>query len=207
MDGTSRDDQMVFHVRCLLDGRVSSEIGRGDQAGPSRSRAGSVREAYLRQSSGPLVLVSGGTGWAPIWSLARTARQHQRDRKLIVIAGAPDPQGLYMRPALDWLRDDGVEDVIATSETNAQWPNVRGRPTDYLPLVGLEDTVYVAGPVGLVDAVKRKARLAAARCYADPFLPSSQAASVTDRVLGLFRGSSKPRPDVTVERGNLQPSA
>ena len=43
MDGTSRDDQMVFHVRCLPDGRVSSEIGRGDQAGPSRSRAGAVR--------------------------------------------------------------------------------------------------------------------------------------------------------------------
>ena len=108
-----------------------------------------------------------------------------------MIAGAPDPQGLYMRPALDWLLDDGVEDVIATSEINAQWPNVRGRPTDYLPLVGIEDTVYVAGPVGLVDAVKRKARQAAARCYADPFLPSSQAASVTDRVLGLFRGGKR----------------
>ena len=126
---------------------------------------------------------------------------------MIVIAGAPDPQGLYMRPALDWLVDDGVEDVIATSEINAQWPNVRGRPTDYLPLVGLEDTVYVAGPVGLVDAVKRKARHAAARCYADPFLPSSQAASVTDRVLGLFRGSVKARQPVGDVRSNLQPSA
>jgi NAD(P)H-flavin reductase/ferredoxin len=207
MDGTSRDDQMVFHVRCLPDGRVSSEIGRAIRPGHRVHLQGPFGQAYLRQSAGPLVLVSGGTGWAPIWSLARAARQHQRDRKMIVIAGAPDPQGLYMRPALDWLLDDGVEDVISTSEINAQWPNVRGRPTDYLPLVGLEDTVYVAGPVGLVDAVKRKARHAAARCYADPFLPSSQAASVTDRMMSLFRGSSKPRPGVAEVRGNLQPSA
>jgi 3-phenylpropionate/trans-cinnamate dioxygenase ferredoxin reductase subunit len=96
-----------------------------------------------------------------------------------------------------------VEDVIATSEVNAQWPNVRGRPTDYLPLVGIEDTVYVAGPIGLVDAVKRKARYAAARCYADPFLPSSQAPSVTDRVFGLLRGGM--RPPLGGARNNLQP--
>jgi NAD(P)H-flavin reductase/ferredoxin len=208
MDGTMRDDEMVFHVRCLPDGRVSSEIGRAIRPGTRVHAQGPFGQAYLRQSAGPLVLVSGGTGWAPIWSLACAARQHQRDRKLIVIAGAANPQGLYMRPALDWLRDDGVEDVISTSETGAQWPNVRGRPTDYLPLVGLEDTVYVAGPVGLVDAVKRKARLSAARCYADPFLPSSQAASVSDRVLGFFRGSAKPRPAVgEVRSSNLQPSA
>ena len=104
MDGTSRDDQMVFHVRCLPDGRVSSEIGRAISPGHRVHAQGPFGNAYLRQSAGPLVLVSGGTGWAPIWSLARAARQHQRDRKMIVIAGAPDPQGLYMRPALDWLR-------------------------------------------------------------------------------------------------------
>jgi 3-phenylpropionate/trans-cinnamate dioxygenase ferredoxin reductase subunit len=203
LDGTSRDDQMVFHVRRLPDGRVSSEIGHGISTGHRVHVQGPFGQAYLRDNAGPLVLVSGGTGWAPIWSLARAARQSQRNRKLIVIAGAPDPQGLYMQPALDWLRDDGVDDVIATTEVNAQWPNVRGRPTDYLPLVGMEDTVYVAGPVGLVDAVKRKARNASARCYADPFLPSSQAATFTDKIVGLFRGTRAPeRP-----RGDLQPIA
>jgi NAD(P)H-flavin reductase/ferredoxin len=203
LDGTSRDDEMAFHVRCLPDGRVSSEIGRAIRAGHRVHVQGPFGQAYLRPSSGPLVLVSGGTGWAPIWSLARAARQSQRDRKLIVIAGAPDPQSLYMRPALDWLVDDGVGDVIATSEVNAQWPNVRGRPTDYLPLVGIEDTVYVAGPIGLVEAVKRKASRAAARCYADPFLPSSQVPSVTDRVFGLLRGGM--RPPLGGARHNLQP--
>ena len=133
---------------------------------------GRSAQANPQQSTGPLVLVFGGTGWAPIWSLALAAREHQRDRKMIVIAGAPDPQSLYMRPALDWLLDDGVEDVIATSEVNAQWPTYAASRPIICRLSGkFEDTVYVAGPVGLVDAVKRKAGISVARCYADPFLP------------------------------------
>src|SRR5205085_12173667 len=104
-------------------------------------------------------------GWAPIWSLACAARREQRHRDLIVIAGSRDSENLYMRPALDWLADDGVRDVIATVQVDARRPQLPGRPTRYLPSLGLEDTVYVAGPPWLVDAVKRKARSAGARCY------------------------------------------
>jgi 3-phenylpropionate/trans-cinnamate dioxygenase ferredoxin reductase subunit len=63
----------------------------------------------------------------------------------------------------------------------------RGRPTHYLPSLGPEDTVYVAGPPPLVDAVKLKSRLAGARCYADPFLPNAQPLSLIDRVMGMLR--------------------
>jgi hypothetical protein len=77
--------------------------------------------------------------------------------------------------------------VIATTEIDAARPILPGRPTPYLPSLGLEDTVHVAGPSGLVDAVKRKARTAAARCYADAFLPSVQAPSLVDRVMQMLR--------------------
>ena len=56
----------------------------------------------------------------------------------------------------------------------------------------------------LVDAVKRKARHASARCYADPFLPSTQGASVTDRIAGLFRSTSRAPKRRT--RSDFQPS-
>jgi len=148
---------------------------------------GPFGHAFLREGEGPLVLVAGGTGWAPIWSLARAARHEQRHRDVVVIAGSRDPDNLYMRPALNWLIDDGVRDVIATTEVDAARPILPGRPTHYLPSLGLEDTVHVAGPSGLVDAVKRKARTAAARCYADAFLPSVQAPSFVDRVMQMLR--------------------
>ena len=104
-----------------------------------------------------------------------------------MIAGSRDAEGLYMRRSLDWLIDDGVREVIATAEIGATDPVLRGRPTHYLPSLGPEDTVFVAGPPPLVDAVKRKSRAAAARCYADPFLPNAQPLSLIDRVMAMLR--------------------
>ena len=92
-----------------------------------------------------------------------------------------------MRRSLEWLIDDGVREVIATAEIGATDPVLRGRPTHYLPSLGPEDTVYVAGPPPLVDAVKLKSRAAAARCYADPFLPNAQPLSLIDRVMAMLR--------------------
>src|SRR5204863_5849240 len=107
-----------------------------------------------------------------------------------VIAGSRDMDNLYMRRSLDWLIDDGVREVTATAEIGATHPVLPGRPTHYLPSLGIEDTVYVAGPPGLVDVVKRKARAAAARCYADPFLPSPHVPSLVDRVMAMLRSPS-----------------
>jgi hypothetical protein len=105
----------------------------------------------------------------------------------VVIAGSRDAEGLYMRRSLDWLIDDGVREIITTAEMGATDPVRRGRPTHYLPSLGPEDTVYVAGPPPLVDAIKIKSRAAAARCYADPFLPNAQPLSLIDRVMGMLR--------------------
>ena len=92
-----------------------------------------------------------------------------------------------MRRSLDWLVDDGVREITATAEIGATDPVLPGRPTHYLPSLGPEDTVYVAGPPPLVDAVKRKSRAASARCYADPFLPNAQPLSLIDRVMAMLR--------------------
>ena len=146
------------------------------------------------------MLIGGGTGWAPIWSVAAAARREQRHRELIVIAGSRDAEGLYMRRSLEWLMDDGVRDVIATAETGAVNPVRRGRPTHYLPSLGPEDTVYVAGPPPLVDAVKIKSRAAAARCYADPFLPNAQPLSLIDRVMAMLRRPAAPAVEAPAPR-------
>jgi hypothetical protein len=120
-----------------------------------------------------------------------------------------------MHRSLEWLMDDGVREVIATAETGAVSPVMRGRPTHYLPSLGPEDTVFVAGPPPLVDLVKRKSRAAAARCYADPFLPNAQPLSLIDRVMAMLRKPAAapveaPRPIVpaiTVPRGRIEPAS
>lgn len=113
-DGMHKRDELVFHVRRYPGGFVSTQIGATIRPGHPVQVRGPYGQAFLREGDGPLVLVAGGTGWAPIWSLAAAARREQRHRDLLVIAGARDPGGLYMGRALDWLIDDGVREVIAT---------------------------------------------------------------------------------------------
>ena len=186
-DGTCEPHELIFHIRRYPRGLVSTQIGATIRVGHRVHVRGPFGQAFLREGVGPIVLVSGGTGWAPIWSVAAFARRTQRHRDLIVLAGARNPASLYMRKSLEWLADDGVRDIAATAEIGATRPLLPGVPTRYLPSLGLEDTVYVAGPLGLVDSVRAKARMGRARCYADPFLPGVQKLSMIDRLRQLLR--------------------
>jgi 3-phenylpropionate/trans-cinnamate dioxygenase ferredoxin reductase subunit len=189
-DGRHDPCELVFHIRRYPGGLVSTRINTAIRVGHRVQVRGPFGQAFLRSGDGPIVLVAGGTGWAPIWSLASAARRSQRHRKLTVIAGARDPDGIYMRRSLEVLAQDGVSDVIATTQVGTIDPFRTGVPTDYLPDLRGDDTVYVAGPPGLVDAVKSKARAAQAPCYADPFLPGTQRLSLGDRLMQMFRRSA-----------------
>jgi NAD(P)H-flavin reductase/ferredoxin len=214
-DGSAGRGELVFHIRRYPGGLVSTQIGATIRAGHRVQVRGPFGSAFLREGYGPLILIGGGTGWAPTWALATAARREQRHRDMVVIAGSRDLEGLYMRRSLEWLIDDGVRDVIAVVENGAANSVRSGRPTHYLPSLGPEDTVYVAGPPPLVDAVKLKSRAAAARCYADPFLPNAQPLSLIDRVMAMLRrpaGVPVPAPVATPvqaasARRQLEPAA
>src|SRR3954471_7650054 len=214
-DGSAAPGELMFHIRRYPGGLVSTQVGATIKPGHRVQVRGPFGGAFLREGDGPIILVGGGTGWAPIWAVAAAARREQRHRELVVIAGSRDAEGLYMRRSLEWLRDDGVREVIATAETGAVNPVMRGRPTHYLPSLGPEDTVFVAGPPPLVDSVKAKSRAAAARCYADPFLPNAQPLSFVDRVMAMLRRPAAvsieaPRPivaAVAVPRGRPELAA
>lgn len=196
LDGTQNPKELVFQIRRYPGGLVSTQIGATIRPGHRVQIRGPFGQAFLREGTGRLVLVSGGTGWAPIWSIANAAKHSQPEREQVVIAGVREPADLYMRPALEWLRDSGVSNVVAVVETDAPHSMVNGLPTQHLPALNEGDTVYVAGPLGLVDAVKATARSAGVRCYADPFLPGVQKLSLVDRIMQMVRGQAEPAPAV-----------
>jgi 3-phenylpropionate/trans-cinnamate dioxygenase ferredoxin reductase subunit len=195
-DGSLGPRELVFHFRRYPGGIVSGQLGATIREGHRVLVRGPYGQAFLREGPGPVILVAGGTGWAPIWSIACAARRDYRDRELFVIAGARDMQNLYMRRSLDRLMDERVLGVIATVESGAVDPVMTGRPTHYLPDLGVEDTVYVAGPPGLVNTIKRKARDAHSRCYADPFLPGVHKVSLIDRFMRMLRSSDGTNADL-----------
>ncbi|WP_460448414.1 FAD-binding oxidoreductase [Alsobacter sp. SYSU BS001988] len=186
LGGEADVNRLYFHVRRYPMGRFSSAIGQTIKVGSRLKVRGPYGHAWLRQGTGPLVLVASGTGFAPIWSIAVAARLGQPDRPITVIAGARNPADLYMRQAFAWLSARGVRDLALTTSGGPAFADMRaGRPTDALPALGPDHTVYAAGAPAMVAAVKRMAQDAGAVCYADPFVMNETPASLTQK-LGRF---------------------
>jgi 3-phenylpropionate/trans-cinnamate dioxygenase ferredoxin reductase subunit len=164
-----------FHIRKLKSGRVSSQLARRIRVGHRVKLAGPFGSAFLRDyPSERLVLVAGGTGFAPIWSVAEAAITEQPRRELVLIAGARKLESLYMLPALCRLAlFPNVTIIPVVSEQQTMSNAVRkGSPLDHMPPLSRNDIVYCAGAPAMVEAIAHAAVEAGAKCYSDPFEPA-----------------------------------
>jgi 3-phenylpropionate/trans-cinnamate dioxygenase ferredoxin reductase subunit len=173
--GVDHRRTLRLHVKLVRNGTVSSKLETAIQAGHKLSVEGPFGSAFFRpREGGRLVLVAGGTGFAPIWAIAEAAMRTQPRRPLLVIAGARRLTSLYMAPALYRLAVHPAADIIATTEEPQDVSKIVriGTPAEHLPAISASDVVYAAGSPSMVEAVGSAAARAGATLYADPFLPS-----------------------------------
>lgn len=193
--GPAGSNSICLHVRRLHDGRVTSALGHRIKPGHPVQLTGPYGTAHFRANlAGRLILVGTNTGFAPIWSIAAAALRENPQRLMLIIAGARSPDSLYMAPAL--LQLARYPNVLALpvcsslqTRSNAVFP---GRPTDYLPRLFATDVVYACGAPAMVEAVQAIAAQSGATCYADPFMPSADAAidaGVLTRTWGRLSGA------------------
>lgn len=176
LDWPSNPELIRFNVRRLPEGRVSSALGRKIKRGHRVKLTGPLGTAYFRpKQRGRIILISSGTGFAPIWSIAEAAIKENPRRDLVLIAGTRDLDSLYMIPALCRLALFPHVIIIPTVTTRQMiTPAVRyGEPTNYLPPLSRNDTVYAAGGPAMVKEAVRIAESAGAACFTDPFLPAA----------------------------------
>ena len=205
LDAPADERFMHLHVRMVPNGRVSSALGTEIREGHRVKITGPLGSAYLRPNHRHrLVLIAGGTGFAPIWSIADAAMWERPDRELVLIVGARDVEGLYMIPALCRLarcRNATIIPVISEGKTTS--PAVRtGMPTDYMPQLTARDVIFTSGPPPMVKAIAELAQAAGAACYADPFVPAgatTEQQGVLSRTLAWLNrqaptGSARPGP-------------
>ncbi len=175
LEGRGDDRLLHFHIRRMPDGRVSSAIGRHIRPGHRVRLSGPFGSAFLRRNHrGPLVLVGGGTGFAPMWSIAVAAIMEKPERQLTFIVAARDLRSLYSHAALCRLaRFPNVTIIPVVTEPQSDFPAFRGGlPTEHMPPLTPDTVVYTSGAPGMTEAIGRIARAAGARCYADPFVPT-----------------------------------
>jgi NAD(P)H-flavin reductase len=176
LEGRADDRLLHFHIRRIAEGRVSSALGHDIGRGHRVRLSGPFGSAFLRRNHrGPIVLVASGTGFAPMWSIAVAAIMERPERQLTFIVAARNLQSLYCHSALCRLAPfPNVSIIPVVSEPQSDFPLIRaGWPTDYLPALSPDAVVYTSGAPAMTESVGRIARAAGARCYADPFVPTT----------------------------------
>lgn len=101
------------------------------------------------------MLVSSGTGFAPIWAVAYAALRENIDRRIAIVAGARTAESLFMTSALE--RTAHLRNVLAipaVEQPPSRLPGVRiGHPSEHIPALTASDIVYAAGSPRMVDSV------------------------------------------------------
>ena len=176
LEGRADDRLLHFHIRRLPEGRVSGALGRDIARGHRVRLSGPFGSAFLRRNHrGPMLLVAGGTGFAPMWSIAVAAIMERPERELTFIVGARELRSLYSHAALCRLAlFPNVTIIPVVTDPQSDFPAIRGGlPTDHLPALSADTVVYTSGAPAMTESIGRLARAAGARCYADPFVPTT----------------------------------
>jgi CDP-4-dehydro-6-deoxyglucose reductase/ferredoxin-NAD(P)+ reductase (naphthalene dioxygenase ferredoxin-specific) len=183
------DEQLLeFHIRVMpgsnsVSGRVASYLKAGDVV----KLSGPLGTAYLRsQHGGAMLCVAGGSGLAPIKSIAETALMGGFEQPLHLYFGVRSERDVYFEQELAGLqrRFASFHPHIVLSEPGAQstttvLPRRVGLVTDaiaadFSTLTGFK--VYFAGPPPMVDAASalvRERGVQSRDVHADAFFPAA----------------------------------
>lgn len=170
---------MTYHFRRYPGGAVSDQLGRGIKPGHKVTIRGPFGNAFLRRQPERLVLVSTGTGFAPIWTIAVASVLGQPHRPLSVIAGARDSEQLYMKRAIDWLAARNVPVAMTAGDGDGRIVR-RERPSELLSFLSPQDVVYAAGAPSQVEVIRRLALSRGALFHADPFYAAAEKRSFAE---------------------------
>ncbi len=195
--GVSRDYSMAnrpdqplleFHVRVMPGGSVSHRIATALKIGDMVKVSGPMGTSYLRaQHPGPMLCIAGGSGLAPIVSIAGTALASGFAEAVHLYFGVRAERDVYFERELAGLQERhanfGASIVLsepgATSSSGTLLPRRYGLVTDavaadFAHLAGFK--AYFAGPPPMVDAASAlvKARAVGLRdIHADAFFPAA----------------------------------
>ena len=182
---------LEFHVRVMAGGSVSHRIATELKVGDVVKVSGPMGTSYLRaQHPGPMLCIAGGSGLAPVKSIAETALAAGFAQPLHLYFGVRAERDVYFERELARLQerhDNFTAHIVlsengATSSEGTLLPRRHGLVTDAVAadladLTGFK--AYFAGPPPMVDMASAlvKARGVGVRdIHADAFFPAAAAA-------------------------------
>jgi CDP-4-dehydro-6-deoxyglucose reductase/ferredoxin-NAD(P)+ reductase (naphthalene dioxygenase ferredoxin-specific) len=156
MANTPDEPELVFHVRHMPGGRTSSYVATQLKAGDRVKVSGPLGIAYLRDAHrGPVLLVAGGSGLAPIQSILCTLLERGHAAPVTLYFGVRSERDLYHEALLKDLaaQHSNFRYHVVLSEQRGAAGRRYGLVHEAIELSEGEDPmVYMAGPPVMVEA-------------------------------------------------------
>ncbi len=153
--------QFELHVRRVPGGTFSEALFTTLREGALLKIEGPLGRFLYQAGDEPVIFIAGGTGFAPIKAMLRSALSEDSSRPLQLYWGARDPAGIYEAALLrEWAeRNPRLTVHTVLSETSpvaaphrAGWVHeaVLADHADLAP-----HAVYAAGPPAMIEAIRR----------------------------------------------------
>ena len=175
--------RVEFLIRILESGAMSDYLRGQATVGDHMEVEGPHGAFYLREPEGPLVMVAGGTGLAPMMSMLDTVRvQGSRAPKTMLSFGCATPDNLFHGDELElrcfWMNK--LEVRTSVDHAPEDYTGRVGTPVDALQAEDVATpgtTAYLCGPPPMIEAARERLielGLPADRIFAEQFTPSAE---------------------------------
>lgn len=180
------DALLDLHVRHVPGGYFSGQLFNEFKGREILRIEGPLGNFFLREDSDkPIILVAGGTGFAPIKAVIEHSFHHGTDRQMVLYWGVRSRADLYLPDLpVEWQRrhpNFSFIPVLSDPLPDDRWPGRTGFVhkavmTDFSDLSGYQ--VYACGGPAMIDAARREfsglRRLPPDAFYADSFTYAAQ---------------------------------
>jgi len=150
---------LELHVRRAPGGAFSEQVFRTLRAGSLLRIEGPLGQFIYRPGERPMLLIGGGTGYAPLKAIIRQVLETETRRDVTLFWGARTAADLYEDP---WLRELAAKHArfrytSVLSDQAATAPHESGLVHEAVVrrvagLAGFD--IYAAGPPAMIDAVR-----------------------------------------------------
>lgn len=179
-----KPNHVSFFIRKVKGGELTEWLHAGNRVGAKIVLDGPHGSCYFRKSEGPILLVAGGSGLAPIRALTQQIVSEGVSSDVTLIFGARTRQDLY---CLDEIEKYAASTkgkfrfipVLSVETSSDGWTGAVGNcPDAIMPdMVDLKTSnAYMCGPPVMVDAAINRLKSIGfdeKRVYADKFLDAS----------------------------------
>jgi naphthalene 1,2-dioxygenase ferredoxin reductase component len=176
MANTPDEPELVFHIRHMPGGRTSSHVARQLKVGDKVKVSGPLGVSYLREShAGPVLLIAGGSGLAPIQSILCTLLARGYAAPVRLYFGVRSERDLYHERLLKDLaaQHANFEYRVVLSEQIGASGRRYGLVHEAIDLpIPQGAMAYLAGPPVMVEAASARLRsqgLTPRQIHADAF--------------------------------------